>query len=64
MGDILFENIPVDILTPGTFVDFDNSQANQGLALMPHRILVTGQKLAAGTRRPQRQRSTRMPISR
>lgn len=49
MGDIVFENIPVDILTPGTFVEFDNSQANQGLALMPHRIIVIGQKLAAGT---------------
>lgn len=48
MGMITFENIPTDILTPGTFIEFDNSNAVQGLSIMPHKILVFGQKLASG----------------
>jgi phage tail sheath gpL-like len=48
MGYINFEQIPLDILTPGNFVEFSNERAVRGLALMPHKILVFGQKLASG----------------
>lgn len=44
-----FNNIPIDIRTPGQYIEFDNSKANQGLPSMPHIILVTGQRLTAGT---------------
>ena len=46
---ISFNEIPAGILTPGVHVEFDNSQANQGLPVQPHKILVLAQKLAAGT---------------
>ncbi len=49
MNVINFNDIPLDLRTPGTFVEFDNSRAVQGLALMPHKILIVGQKLASGT---------------
>lgn len=48
MSFINFNDIPLDLRTPGTFVEFDNSNAVRGLALMPHKILVIGQKLATG----------------
>jgi phage tail sheath gpL-like len=46
---ISFNSIPVGILTPGAFIEFDNSRAVRGLPALAHRILVIGQKLAAGT---------------
>lgn len=46
---ISFNSIPVGILTPGAFIEFDNSRAVRGLPALTHRILVIGQKLAAGT---------------
>jgi phage tail sheath gpL-like len=46
---ISFNSIPVGILTPGVFIEFDNSRAVRGLPALAHRILVIGQKLAAGT---------------
>ncbi len=46
---ISFNAIPIDILTPGQYIEFDNSQALQGLSVVPNRILVMGQRLAAGT---------------
>jgi phage tail sheath gpL-like len=46
---ISFNSIPVDLRTPGAFVEIDNSKATQGLPGMPSRILVIGQRLAAGT---------------
>lgn len=49
---ISFNQIPIDLRTPGQYVEFDNSRAIQGLALMPHRILVIGQMLDAGTAEP------------
>jgi len=49
MSYISFEGIPLDILTPGTFIEFDNSHAVRGAAIMPHRILVFGQIIASGT---------------
>lgn len=44
-----FNTIPVDLLTPGTYVEFDNSRANSGLIGQRHKALLIGQRLAAGT---------------
>lgn len=49
MSAISFNQIPVNMLTPGQYVEFDNSKANKGLVVMPNRILILGQKLAAGS---------------
>lgn len=46
---ISFNSIPVSLRTPGTYVEFDSTRAAQGLPVMPQKILVLGQKLAAGT---------------
>ncbi len=46
---ISFNNIPIDIRTPGAFLEIDNSNANRGLPGMPSRILVLGQRLSTGT---------------
>ena len=46
---ISFNTIPMNILTPGNYVEFDSSRAVQGLPLMPHRILVIAPRLASGT---------------
>lgn len=46
---ISFNQIPVNLLTPGQYVEFDNSKANKGLVVMPNRILIIAQKLAAGS---------------
>lgn len=49
---ISFNQIPIDLRTPGQYVEFDNSRAIQGLAPMPHRILLIGQGLATGSAAP------------
>ncbi|TCS37485.1 phage tail sheath gpL-like [Paucimonas lemoignei] len=46
---ISFNQIPVNLLTPGQYVEFDNSKANKGLVVMPNRILILAQMLAAGS---------------
>lgn len=46
---ISFNQIPIDLRTPGAYLEFDNSAAVRGLPGMPSRILVIGQKLASGT---------------
>lgn len=48
MTNISFAKIPLDLRTPGAYVEFDNSLAVQGLPLQQHRILVLGQRLASG----------------
>ncbi len=45
---ISFNAIPIDIRTPGQYIEFDNSRALRGLPAVAHRILVIGNKLAAG----------------
>lgn len=45
---ISFNSIPLDLRTPGQFVEFDASRAVSGPQSQPQRILVIGQKLAAG----------------
>jgi phage tail sheath gpL-like len=49
---ISFNQIPVNLLTPGQYVEFDNSKAVSGLVVMPNRILIIAQMLAAGTATP------------
>ncbi|SNT28961.1 Mu-like prophage tail sheath protein gpL [Noviherbaspirillum humi] len=46
---ISFNQIPVNLLTPGQYVEFDNSRAIGGLVNMPQRILLIAAMLAAGT---------------
>lgn len=45
---ISFNEIP-NTRVPFCYVEFDNSAANQGPSVMPWRVLLIGQKLAAGT---------------
>lgn len=46
---ISFNNIPTSIRTPGAYVEVDNSRALQGLVQNPHKALIIGQRIAAGT---------------
>lgn len=46
---ISFNNIPTTLRTPGVVAEVDNSRALQGLAENPHKALIIGQKIAAGT---------------
>jgi len=46
---ISFNSIPVDIRTPGQFIEYDNSRAVQGSPAMPNVALIIGQRLAAGS---------------
>lgn len=45
---ISFNLIPVDLRTPGAYVEIDASSAYAGLSLVPTRVLLVGQRLAAG----------------
>lgn len=44
-----FNEIPTTLRVPFVAVEFDNSLAQQGAALLPYRALIIGQKIAAGT---------------
>jgi len=46
---IAFNNIPTTVRTPGVYAEIDNSRALQGLIQNPHKALILGQKIAAGT---------------
>ena len=46
---ISFNNIPDTIRTPGAFTEIDSSRALQGLAAVPHKVLLLGQKIDAAT---------------
>lgn len=46
---ISFSNIPIDLRTPGQYIEIDNSAAVQGIAVQRQRMLVLGQRLATGT---------------
>lgn len=45
---ISFNAIPIDIRTPGQYIEFDNSRALRGLPAIAHRVLIIGQRLPAG----------------
>src|SRR3954464_5539789 len=47
--NLVFNTIPIDIRTPGAFVEVDNTKAVKGLAAMNRRVLFIGNKLAGGT---------------
>lgn len=49
---VSFNLVPADIRTPGQYIEIDNSKAYRGLSGIPTRVLVIGQKLAAGTQAP------------
>jgi phage tail sheath gpL-like len=46
---ISFNRIPANQRTPGVYTEIDGSQAVSGVQLLQYRILLLGQKLAAGT---------------
>ncbi len=43
-----FSQIPVNLKVPGAYVEFDSSRANGGLPALSNRVLIIGQRLAAG----------------
>ena len=49
MENISFNEIPVNIRTPGQYIEIDNTKAVQGLPGQTRRLLVLGQRLAAGS---------------
>ena len=51
---ISFNQIPVDLRTPGAYVEIDNTNAVRGLVGMPSKILVIGQRKPEGQPPPIR----------
>lgn len=47
--NVSFNQIPVDIRTPGQYIEIDNSRAVSGLPNMPRKMLVLGQRLSTGS---------------
>ena len=47
--NITFSTIPVDLRVPGQYIEIDNSRAVRGLPQAQHKMLILGQRLAAGT---------------
>ena len=47
-----FNTIPIDLRSSGQYVEYNNSRAGQKLVGMPVKILLIGQKLAAGSVSP------------
>ncbi len=47
--NVSFNAIPVDIRTPGQYLEIDNTRAVQGLPTQERKILVMGQRLGTGT---------------
>ena len=47
---ISFNNIPTTTRTPGAFAEIDNSRALQGLVPNPHKAIIFGQKIDAGSK--------------
>lgn len=47
---ISFNLIPSGLLTPGVFVEFDTSKAQQGPSIQEYKALLIGQRLTAGTK--------------
>lgn len=42
---VAFNQIPLNILTPGYFVELDSSRAMKGASIQPHNVLLVGQML-------------------
>jgi phage tail sheath gpL-like len=47
--NIPFLTIPLDWRVPGAYIEIDHTKAVRGLPVMPHKILVLGQRLSTGT---------------
>ena len=47
--NVSFNEIPVDIRTPGQYIEIDNTKALKGLPTQDRKLLILGQRLAAGT---------------
>lgn len=47
--NVSFAEIPLDIRTPGQYIEIDNAKAVQGLPQQNRKILILGQKLSTGT---------------
>jgi phage tail sheath gpL-like len=46
---VAFDQIPLQIYTPGVFVEFDPSRAVKGVSIQPHDVLIIGQKTSSGS---------------
>lgn len=46
---IQFNEIPLNLRTPGVFAEFDSSRAVSGVSIQPHDALLIGQKTSSGT---------------
>lgn len=47
--NIPFLSIPVDLRVPGAYIEIDHTKAVRGLPVMPHKMLILGQRLTGGT---------------
>jgi phage tail sheath gpL-like len=47
--NVSFREIPADVLVPGQYIEIDGSRADTGTPPIPRKIIIVGQKLAAGT---------------
>lgn len=47
--NVSFREIPADVLVPGQYIEIDGSRADSGTPPIPRKIIIMGQKLAAGT---------------
>lgn len=49
MDNVSFNGIPLDIRTPGQFIEIDNTRATGGIPQQMRKILILGQRLPTGT---------------
>lgn len=47
--NLTFLTIPIDWRVPGAYIEIDHTKAVRGLPIMPHKMLVLGQRLSTGT---------------
>jgi phage tail sheath gpL-like len=47
--NVSFREIPADVLVPGQYIEIDGSRADSGTPPIPRKIVIVGQKIAAGT---------------
>lgn len=47
--NINFLTIPIDWRVPGAYVEIDHTKAVRGLPIMPHKMLILGQRLSTGS---------------
>lgn len=47
--NVSFRDIPADVLVPGQYIEINSTRADSGTPPIPRKIVLMGQKLAAGT---------------